>query len=500
MKRTLVSRTYIIRRFLLYLLPPCIFLAYYPHIVIGSHETMNLELSVLMIWMLCFFIVSIPTLVARLREFFSSKTCLLTLIFPVIVALSVLWSANPLRAVLTTGMLWLIYIDAWLIIAFFLERPRESRRIISDVMLSFVIFAFLAALYCWIQCILDVAGVSRFATGLCGSCTYQVFGFPHPNGLSVEPQFMGNLLLAPTFICLYLAFCPLRHTIKVFARRLLWIVLSIFFTATLFLTLSRGAIYAFGVGYLVLIVLMVFVKHEKRFFFSIPIVAGAVVFTVLIQGLFAQLSPTNDTFFTGVAKYVDQLSLGIIELRDIFPEKTETSVVVQDAEEEVSGNESFQDGYVEFSTDVRTTLAHFSLNLWHQTPTNFFFGVGIGGAGVALYEAYPDGFSLPAEEITSPTAYLLFTTPKQIVQNEYVDILLETGLIGALAALIILILLVKYLLGRPHSPVIIALVVSYLVSFFFLSGLPNVLHIYFLPIILMLYLDQYPPKHDIIKP
>ena len=93
------------------------------------------------------------------------------------------------------------------------------------------------------------------------------------------------------------------------------------------------------------------------------------------------------------------------------------------------------------------------------------FGVGLGGAGQALYN---NGLS-PA--------------PKEIVQNQYVSLLLETGIVGISLLILTIVLVMREILKTKKKIMITSLLVAYAVSVCFFSGLPNALHIYILPIL-----------------
>ena len=90
--------------------------------------------------------------------------------------------------------------------------------------------------------------------------------------------------------------------------------------------------------------------------------------------------------------------------------------------------------------------------------------MGLGGAGQALYD---DGYSVSA---------------KEIIQNEYVSLLLEAGLIGVVLLILTLVLIIKHLIRTQNNLMVLALLVGYGVSLCFFSGFANGLHIYLLPI------------------
>ena len=201
------------------------------------------------------------------------------------------------------------------------------------------------------------------------------------------------------------------------------------------------------------------------------IVAAAFLFTLNLQGILAQVSPTNDTYQSGVAKALNHLSLGIIDIRQqdenvVESEAGETESEVVSSEESAEGNESIYDGYVEESTEIRKMLTRNALTLWSRDAKTMLLGVGIGGAGQAMYEAG------------------LTPSPKEIVQNEYASLLLEVGLVGAVLAVVLLIMVVKVVIKGPANIVILSLMVAYAVSLIFFAGLPNALQIYLLPVVL----------------
>ena len=202
----------------------------------------------------------------------------------------------------------------------------------------------------------------------------------------------------------------------------------------------------------------------------------AFVFTLNLQGVMAQVSPTNDTYFSGVAKVLNHLSLGIIDVR--VPEKPEEQVVenpVENSVENSVGNgqeESYFDGYVAESTDVRMQLNRVALELWRNDLRTIMFGVGLGGAGQALYD---NG---------------LTEWPKEIVQNEYASLLLETGIIGVSLLILCLALIIRVVWKTPANAMMLALIVAYGVRLMFFSGLANALQINILPIMLYMVIRK----------
>ncbi len=530
---------------LLYALPAILFFSYYPVIRLGSSDSMNFELSLPLIWLAMFDVIAFVSLLVvpgnTFRHFskpsreeqaatteraprkdgrangakksrqkvllgISNKKFFLFSLFPFYATISILWSANSTRAFLTAGIIWLLFFAVFAIIYITpLLNPVKSFRI--NLLKTFFISSAIICIVCWLQAILDVLGVGRETTLLCQGCVSQVFGFPHPSGFAIEPQFMGNLLLAPTLTTLYLITfhktgqteaksATSRETASRTRLEKIGVVfLALLFSATLFLTFSRGAIYAFAAGLAVLLIFAL-IKHQFRpSLLAVPVVAF--IFTLTMQGVFNVVGPTYGSFTSGVAKSVHQLSLGLIDFRPQTPS--------QDNSDTASENTSTFDGYIAESTDIRLNLNSAALKTWSTTPKNALFGVGLGGAGTALYEN---------------RAVTKVTSPKEIVQNQPLSLLLELGLVGV--ALVVFSLLLafcpqifprKFVDGRsanaqpaptfwqhPALPLLLALIIAYVITLQFFSGLPNALHIYLLPPLLYyLFLPNQPESVKITK-
>lgn len=539
------------------LLPAVLFFSYYPIISFGSNSSMNFELSLPLIWLVLFDIIAFVALLnyrfsrssrpaatskAAVLPGLSDRRFFLLSLFPFFATISIFWSANPLRGILTAGIIWLLFFAIFAIV-YVTPLLRPPANLKPRLLAVFFISTIIICLFCFLQSILDVCGVPRTDTLLCAGCTYRSFGFPHPSGFAIEPQFMGNLLLAPTLLGLYLlTFNQLSKKGNNKSK----IQLSLFaFLASLalFFTFSRGAIYAYAVALFVLFIFALKTNcqlakpHQPSsrpasisYLIAIPV--ASFLGSLCLQGAFAALGPTSETFSSAITKSIHHLSLGIIDLRSpqvAAPSTPETP--------EVSGGESVDanlpedtsfDGYVAESTNIRLDLNAAAVNTWLSapghppssltvslncqkfccpctgsgplTPTSVLFGVGLGSAGTALVR---NSF------ITG------ITSPKEIVQNQYFSLLLELGLIGiGLSVLTLLIIFFprlfppKFLDGRaastvdnafwrhPALPLLLSLIIAYLITLNFFSGLPNALHIYLLPPLLyILYRSKSSRNH-----
>ena len=492
-------------RYLLYIMPLVLFFSYYPLIKLGENETMYFELSLPLVWLVVFDVVAFVLLFkTKRREVFHKILGGLSWwLFSLFVLISSFWSLNPVRGVLTSGLLWLLMLAV--------AEIHELREYLTpEFWKVFLRWFFGAALFvcvwCVVQCILDINGVQQEVTLLCDGCTYKMFGFPHPNGFAIEPQFMGNLLLAPIF-CAAAIFCksssrvatarrhgggaltlalPRSAHSQILQKTSGWLLFA--FATTLFLTFSRGAIYACVVGMVFLGCFSWFRAKKaerkqvgKNILKMIGVFVISFIFALNLQGAMAAMSPTSDTYKDGVAKVLNQLSLGIIDVRETGvaeensalssdEEPVENLEVVENSEDKT---ESAFDGYVAESTDTRVRLFNSALTVWRKDFKTALVGVGIGGAGQALFD---NGFS-PA--------------PREIVQNEYASILLETGLVGVSLFVLLIVLIVKVALKAKTAGLILSLIVAYAVSLCFFSGLPNALQIILLPGVLI-YLQLHP--------
>ena len=519
-------------RALLYAMPLCLFFSYHPVIKLGESEAMYFELSVAEIWLVIYSIVAFAEMVRRKKVLASLKRgrWWMWLLFPVWLTLSVLWSLNVTRGVLTAGMMWLVAFAGY---GMWVLKDELDGEFWARWWRWFFGSTLLVCGWCVVQCVLDLVGVGQDYSLMCDGCTYRMFGFPHPNGFAIEPQFMGNLLLAPAIAVAWLyikqqarrklerlrsrgvvsttaksdsdLYCSTSSSsvaiVETTTGSLLLcsnFLLACFFiiTSTLFLTFSRGAIYAFIVGMLFMSGFVVFSvrKRERGMLWKrVGLVWGLVVLSFVVvlnvQGLMAEVGPTNDTYYDGVAKVLNHLSLGIIDIKggeavqdgeeigNTEGELREDEFVLVEKSVENSGEKVVEnsekeepvfEGYVAESTDARVRLSGAAVQVWSQNASNMLLGVGLGGAGFALYN---NGLS-PA--------------PKEIVQNEYASLLLETGLIGVSLFVLTMLLVVRVVWKSPMRAMLFALLVAYGISLMFFSGLPNALHIYLLPMMMFM--------------
>lgn len=442
---------------LLYALPAVVFFTNFPLIRLGEDSSMYYEISLPMIWLAIFDILNL----ARIGEIYAFCKKHPRLLLPAVAVLlylvsSCFWSANFLRGALTAGLILSI---TFAILSFF-SHPlyTASRKRILSVLLA---SSATVSIFCLLQCFLDVFGVQE--TLLCSGCHYQTIGFPHSNGFAIEPQFMGNLLIAPSLITLDIIYTKLRF--KKGKRKLpALLCLAVLQITALFVTFSRGAIFAFVLSIIVMSIYRALQKINLRTFCYITITAFAFLFGLLLQGLWAEISPTNENFAQGISRSLNHLSLGVTPLID-SPSKSEPTEPNITTTSETNEPESDFDGYIEESTTIRLSLNEIALKTWSQNPKTILFGVGLGGAGRAMSQCAG-------------------TNEKEIVQNEYISLLLELGIVGCALMLFAAIVSFRFF-GRRLRVVFFAIIFAYLFSLLFFSGITNVWHIYLLTPVLL---------------
>ena len=431
-----------ILKYLLFALPVVVFFSYHPVIRLGENDSMYFELSLPLIWLLLFGALSILKVKEIITHFGIKKLLILT-ILPFYIALSILWSHNITRGILTTGIVWLLFLSILNIIS--LKLPKKT---ISKLINIHLITAVFLAVWCFVQSFLDVFGVSQNTTLLCEGCVHTVFGFPHPNGFAIEPQFMGNLLIIPAILSLIKFYNDIlsKKGKRIIIKSLL---LTLFIIMALFICFSRGAIYSFILAVIFIFGYQVFHRRLKMVFLLPIVVSIAFLFGLTMQGLFAELSPTSEGFMDGISTSLNQLSLGKIDFKKADVQET--------TQENTSDNEATFNGYIEESTTTRLDLNKAAIKISTSNPKNLLFGVGIGGAGSALSEN-------------------LNFSKKEIIQNEALTILLELGLIGIIIMVAEFFFIFK--LQRKVASYLWAIIIAFVTSLMFFSGLPNALHIY----------------------
>lgn len=226
----------------------------------------------------------------------------------------------------------------------------------------------------------DTIGLPTSITGLREGYTSAVFGFPRVQAFSIEPLYLGNFLLFPLgiFLALFLS----KTKVKFLTRPILFgiIFLIILIIA---LTVSRGAYLALGV---MLVVMFVFMAKK---FLTPKIIAVALI-----------------TLLLGSAAVIWFINKG----EDKAYEEFIKHVTVEDFTE----GESVQGRFIEYER---------ALELAEDNPT---YGIGIGAYGVTK-KGFPDHDDI---------------SDYDIVNNQYIELLTETGWVGLMAFIFMIIFVI----------------------------------------------------------
>lgn len=423
--------------------PIMIWFSYLPQISLAEDGTMNYELSLTLIYVVILAIVGLPRVWHYRSELKQSRSVRLASAFVGWSGLCAIWSDNHTRGLLTFA----VYVTLYLVFLALVAERRLLCQLLPKLVRVAIRATASACLLAIIQVILGTFVVAdRHTLGLCAGCVAGQFGFIRPNLLAIEPQFLGSLLLAPL---LYITYLTLRGKHD-YAKQPLLLVLML---TTLWLTLSRGAIYAYLASLVVMILLVRKWRHQLA---VVGLIALSLVICLICQGALASANPRIDSSFTqAVSTSLNHLSMGIIRLP--YQQKSPTSLpsIPQDHDKQPAYR-----GYVAESTNVRLSLTKTALAAWRSNRLGQqLFGTGLGSAGIVLARQTGSQYQ------------------KEIVQNEFVEVLLERGLIG-LVLLGGLVALYGRLCSRRRDHLALTILVAYLTQWCFFSGLPNALHIY----------------------
>ena len=225
----------------------------------------------------------------------------------------------------------------------------------------------------------DVIGLPQTLTLLKEGYTSKVFGFPRIQAFSMEPLYLANYLLIPLSIGLALFVNRQNEPIK----RSWLVILLVLLMVNFILTVSRG-------GYLGLVgtCLVLFFFFLRRLLTWKNILIAAVAAAVIIYGVAFALARSQ---YRATNEF-----LGHIQFKDI------------------TEGESIEGRLVTFKNALRA---------YGQSP---WLGIGVGNYG-PWAKNYPP--------VAPKTGW-------DIVNNQYIELLAETGLVGLVAFIIMLIVLI----------------------------------------------------------
>ncbi len=264
----------------------------------------------------------------------------------------------------------------------------RSKENLRKTLLILFLTSVIAGLFGLFQFGGNLIGLPDSITLLKAGYGASTFGFPRIQAFSEEPLYFANFLLIPIFVGLALFF----NKINIFVREKmtgqgrvhwLWVGVLILFLLDFVLTVSRGAYVGLAVAFIVLVILLyrkvVTWKNVLTFIVVIGIVGYGVAFA---------------------------LSKGSTQATNNFI----SHVLIQDF-------------YTGESVQGRLVTYKAALDAYHESPN---FGVGIGNYGPWLVH-YPSAPPVGGW---------------QTVNNEYLEILAETGLLGLITFTLLIVFLI----------------------------------------------------------
>lgn len=428
-------------KFLL-LAPLVVWFSYQPNIYLGHSSAMNIELSLVLIYVAVLAVFALPLIYSNYQKLLRCNLVRIVGSFILWSFISIIWSSNLSRAILTAG------VGAALFVVLLGVLSTDIKKLTPILKNTYI----MSAVFMSVLAIIQVAYGAWFDWGLCRGCLAAGFGFVRPSVFAIEPQFFGSLLLAPILI---LAAKFLRKTVT----KTDVILLCIMVTA-MYLTLSRGAIFSLVIAIACLMFLYrnSLIKKSRLAFLPLVVLAGFGVGMVW-HGIFTEINPrVSDGFYDSVSKSVNQLTLGKVNLPKLTASSASQAASPSTASVETNHPKAHFSGYVEISTNERTSMLNLALQTWSKNWTTMLFGTGIGSSGRAI------------QQYTRKLA-----TEAEITQNQYIEILLENGLIGTVLCLMAVVL---YLYDTRRDKLAWAILIAFALQWNFFSGLPNALHIY----------------------
>lgn len=262
-----------------------------------------------------------------------------------------------------------------------------NKTVVQRVIIALLAGAGLMSIVGLYQFAGDIIGLPTSLTGLDPGYTKVVFSFPRVHAFSKEPLYYANFLFIPLGVGLALFFAKIKPVVKHWSHAITgsWLIpVLALIIINFFLTLSRGA-----------------------FLSLVPFAAIFIFF-------YARHLLTIRNFLIGGLTLIVALSAVYGVLRLASPEALERFIdhaALQDVLVQKTGESGFG----------RLHTFKQAIEAWQTNPD---FGIGLGNFGPHILN-YP--------QTAPPTGW-------QIVNNEYLELLAETGAVGLFLWLLILIL------------------------------------------------------------
>ncbi len=416
---------------------PCVIFSYLPVLALGTISGTHIDISLLYVLMAVVIAVHLPFLLTSLPTLLRTFGWKVLIGFTGYLWISALWSPNHFRAVMTAGFFTALVLLCS-VIALRLPELQKKKQLLIKLGLWALLASSLFALW---QIIADALHLPALLSGLPTMYTGDVFGIARPTAFALEPQFFGSLLLLPFAWSAW-------HSLTNNAKIIHYIVLTGSSTLLL-LTLSRGALIAAFISFILLVI------FARPAFTSLGRVATALLISCIISlGMIFSVSSLRTDGISGTnaaARTLNQLSIGIIAIphqEEVMDPASSSTKIIKTAPVESSG-------YVSTSTDSRLSMSSAALTMWQTNVQSILFGVGVGGFGASLIPSHPGA----------------------VVNNYYLELLAEVGILGALL-FVGFIGYIAWHLIRQKQWLLLALLVGLLTQMSFFSGNANIIHVW----------------------
>lgn len=407
--------------------------SYLPRIYFGDMVGLTFEVSLVQVAGALFIFSSAPSLVKNFDKLWQILPIKILTAFVFYNWASMIWSADGQRTVFLSAFWVFLLLLVCSIISLFLDRKIRQRDITNPMLLG----ATVACVFGWLQFVMEAHGVGPEFTQLHKNYMAELFGFARIQALALEPQFFASALLAPIT---YLSWRILNRP-----HRIYHLILLVGLFSTFLLTVSRGATLGL-VAALVFIIIGYLYKNKKpksKKLFKLAALYLAGLFIALFGVYFSAEMQPKHSGSASIEIFLDQISHGVINIK-------------------LANDGQGVDGLVESSTTGRLFMVERALEITGKSSGNYIFGVGAGSFGPVFQETFGGKIS------------------NHVTNNQYIEILVELGLIG-LVLFLAFVLTVRNQLWKSQSQyrfMLLGLIAGFLVQYLFFSMQANVVHIW----------------------
>ena len=357
---------------------------------LGSFELAGMTVRISQVFALITLLAWLAVFLVKKRNFFARNPLIAPIfLFAGISILSLVNASNLKRSLIVFIFVFFVMMVS-LVIPNYVKSKKCLRKIVWIILLS----SLLVTIFGLYQFAGDMVGLPKEMTGLRSIYTSSVFGFPRVQGTSSEPLYFANFLLIPIGLCLALVLQRKKDgllnkdklsnccIVKLLNSKLfVWVVLGLAIL-NLVLTLSRGGFLGMGI----VLLLSGIVYFRSLFSFRRILIIGLIV--IMAAGATIYLLK-----FTRKDKNID--------------------VFMRQATE-------FEEGS---SIVERFSTYHMA---WELIKRNPILGVGIGGFGPEVAKG----------------AHVVPRNGWLIVNNEYLELWAETGILGLLLFLLLVAIVI----------------------------------------------------------